>query len=126
MQEQVPERTIAPLMQRSSPIHDETLEEYVRQIDKGKRSPQPLPDFRTESLGEVRTWAKNGKSFLVAAAVARYQIPDAEAKKILALALENNAGYLKSQPMYPNMQARLNPEINWMRNAAKRLLGEDF
>lgn len=126
MQEQIPEKTIAPLMQRSSPIYDETLEEYVMQINKGERSPQPLPDFRTESLDEVRTWAKNGKTFLVAAAVARYQIPDSEAKKILALALENNANYLKSQPMYPNMQARLDHEINRMRNAAKRLLGEDF
>lgn len=126
MQEQTPERIIKPLIQRSFPIRDEILEEYVMQINKGERSPQPLPNFKAESLDQVKAWATQGKSFLVAAAVARYKIPDAEAKKILALALENNANYLRSQPMYSRLRAVLDEETRWMENGTKRLRGQEI
>lgn len=126
MTEHGKEATIIPLPSRTSPIKDEVLEEYVLQINKGRKDPDPCPNFKVEFLEEVRAWATLGMSYFVAAAIAKFEISDAEAKSLLATALENNADYFCEQPMYSKMKKRLNSEIQWMQNAARRLRGEDI
>lgn len=110
-----------PLQDRVSPIIDEVLEACVLQINHGQKTPQPYDSFGVCSLNQVDAWADFGMSFVVAATIARKEIPDSQAKIVLAKALQNNAGYLKNQPMYSTMKEKLDPKIEGMKAAAFRL-----
>ena len=113
-----------PLPQRTSPIMDEVLESCILQITHGDRRPEPVANFEVYHVDQIRTWADAGMSQTVAAAILLKEIPDDEAKKILATALKNNAEYLTTQPMYPRMKKQLDSQIEQMKRYAFRLHSE--
>lgn len=125
MTETVSEKLRARLPKRINPILDEIIEESVIQITNERTPSVSVPTEDFLEFGRVQRWVDHGHAVTVAGIIANYEMPDSQAKEVLATALENNAQYLQQQPMYNRMVDNLDEEINWMTNAAKRLRGEE-